>query len=760
MDLLLEEEMVYVPSSYSKNNNNSSNKKLSSSSKTALDQHDKSIRRLSFENDSIISSNNNSSFLSNQSNDNTNNSEYNNSNNNNTSNYGSLGLQSVSYESIDSGFDEESIYQDDNDDDNLFHTMYKNINGSNKKYKKRTFNNNNNNNNSNSNSIITINKNIMLDARVIFLSVAFIAMMGLMYVGTTTSITGNINNIFKSKDNDESTNYNSNKPNIVFILADDIGWNTLGISNDNSELSFTTPFLNGIAAEGIKLKNYYTQESSTPSRAALLTGKYPVTLGMQYGDVSGTLAWGLDVDEITLANVLDNNGYKTYIYGRWDLGHHSPLHLPTARGFDIFLGYLAGDNYYWSKRNFQYDEYFDLTYSSVDEKCYYQYNANDLQDYSTFLYRDHAIDAINSHNISDPMFLYLAFQSAKDPFNDGGDWGFDMIEDGDFEGGMPKHYLTEGVYLKIKNQFEGHKLRQYAMSLSVLDGAIEDIYVALGEKGMLLNTYFIFASDNGGCYDGGAYNGGLRGTSGTLFEGGVKVESFLYSPLISDEIKGMNYENLFHVTDWFPTILSIADISYTPSSGHELDGVNHWNSIIEGSSSPRDYILYNSYTNVEGKDWNIWKSGGFAIRNDKYKLIHTYESKYSGWHNITAEIENDDELDMIGTCSQTTSMDGVYTYYLFDIVNDPYETINLYDSTSSSVENAKTVLYDKYTSFNIKTIGLMSSNDEDSITAWKLSKSYIVPWTNLDSSDLNNCGPLEDADSDGKFITYSLLLLI
>jgi arylsulfatase A-like enzyme len=315
--------------------------------------------------------------------------------------------------------------------------------------------------------------------------------------------------------------------------------------------------------------------------------------------------------------------------------------------------------------------------------------------------------------------------------------------------------------LKIKNQFAGHKIRQYAMALSVLDGAIEDIYVALGEKDMLKNTYFIFASDNGGCFDGGAQNGDLRGSSGTLFEGGVKVESFVYSPMMTDDLKGMKYDNLFHVTDWFPTILSMTGISYEPVSGYELDGVSHWDSMIKGSSSPRDFILYNSYTNVEGEEWDIWASGGFAIRNKKYKLLHSYESKYSTWYNSSSIVEDDDVLDEIGTCSQSNSMNGVYTYYLFDLVNDPNETINLYESSTASVEAAKTVLYDKYSSFKIKTKAFLESNEEESTAIWKLSDGYIVPWTNLDSTNskgvmLKNCGHLQDADVDGPDIDITV----
>ena len=199
-------------------------------------------------------------------------------------------------------------------------------------------------------------------------------------------------------------------PHIVFILADDLSWNALGGFDADSDIAFAAPGLQALATQGIRMTNYYAQELCTPSRAALLTGRYPVSMGMQYGTVLASKPWGMPLDETTVAEVLRAaGGYKTHAIGKWHLGHHTANYLPTARGFDTFTGYLDGENNYFSKRDPQNLGYRDFMTS--DAACYYVYNKTDVGTYSTRLYRDLAIDVINAHDAATaPLFLYLAFQ--------------------------------------------------------------------------------------------------------------------------------------------------------------------------------------------------------------------------------------------------------------------------------------------------------------------------------------------------------------
>jgi len=128
-------------------------------------------------------------------------------------------------------------------------------------------------------------------------------------------------------------------------VADDLGWNSLGYNDD--DISFATPIMTKMAREGVILDNFYSQEVCSPARGSLLTGRYPLSIGMQYGMVAATAEWGMPLDEVTIAEVLQDNHYTTHMLGKWHLGYFSPLFLPTARGFDTWIGYANGENYYW-----------------------------------------------------------------------------------------------------------------------------------------------------------------------------------------------------------------------------------------------------------------------------------------------------------------------------------------------------------------------------------------------------------------------------
>ena len=197
----------------------------------------------------------------------------------------------------------------------------------------------------------------------------------------------------------------STKPNIVFILADDMGYNS--ISED------ITPFMSSLAEKSITLSNYYSQETCTPARAALLTGRYPLTIGVQFYEQAAANKGGMPEGETTIADVLQDEGYTTYMMGKWNLGNASPYQLPTARGFDYYLGFLDAYNHYWSKLNPDFPDYMDFMYS--DKTCYYMYDGDDVQEYSTTIFQNAAVAAIAGHDFEvSPMFLYMAVQVCND----------------------------------------------------------------------------------------------------------------------------------------------------------------------------------------------------------------------------------------------------------------------------------------------------------------------------------------------------------
>jgi len=506
-------------------------------------------------------------------------------------------------------------------------------------------------------------------------------------------------------------------PNFVVIVADDLGWNAL--SYNDEDISFATPTLSGLASKGIIMGNYYAQEVCSPSRASLLTGRYPLSVGMQYGMVAATAEWGLDLDEVTIAEVLSDNGYKTHMLGKWHLGYFSPLFLPTARGFDDYIGYVNGENYYWSKRSTDYPEFVD--FMEADKDCYKPYNGSDMHDYSTTFYTNHAIQIIEDHPTDDPLFLYLAYQAVHDPF----------VDTGKFRNGMPDSLMDADVLSQIHSNIVGTQRKEYIKSLYQMDTHVGYIYDKLVEKDMMDNTYIIFMSDNGGCFYGGGKNGPLRGSKGSLFEGGIKVDSFIYSPKLKSG--GSTYDGLMHVSDWFPTMLALAGITYTPDSEHSLDGVNQVDGWLN-VRTPRDTLLYNYYTALTDYSFNIWYNGSFAVRDERFKLMHTYDdSLYGAWYNPTDIVDTDEELTEDNRCAQQF-LSGDFTYWLFDLQEDPYETTNLYDSTDEIYTSAKDKLYTLLPGFEARAKTKISIHwSSKSKKYWQQEGNHVLPWANEDN---------------------------
>lgn len=158
-----------------------------------------------------------------------------------------------------------------------------------------------------------------------------------------------------------------------------------------------------------------------------------------------------------------------------------------------------------------FEKYVDFIYA--DKQCYEPYDKSDYDTYSTFLFRDKAVSAINSHDFqAQPMFLYLAFQGVHDPFDD-------IMN---YPSGIPAEYLPDGDYEMFQENIPGQTRMQYAMALRLVDDAVAAVVKSLEDVGQMDNTYLIVTSDNGGCMESGGRNNGLRGNKGSLYEGIVR----------------------------------------------------------------------------------------------------------------------------------------------------------------------------------------------------------------------------------------------
>jgi arylsulfatase A-like enzyme len=507
-------------------------------------------------------------------------------------------------------------------------------------------------------------------------------------------------------------------PHVILIVADDLAWNSIGYSSD--ELAFVTPRLTALGESGIIMDNFYAQEVCSPSRGSLLTGRYPLSIGMQYGMVAANAEWGMPLDETTLAEVLGDGGYNTHMLGKWHLGYFSPKFLPTARGFDSWTGYANGENYYWSKKNPDYPQHSDFI--SANTTCYSPYSESDKHDYSTVFYTNKAVEIIENNGVDSPLFLYVAYQAVHDPF----------IDYGKYDTGIPDSYFEDSVLSQIRSSIVGKTRQEYAKALYLMDKGVGQIVDALDSAGMLDNSYVIFMSDNGGCMYGGGKNGPLRGSKGALFEGGIKVDSFIYSPLLGGG--GTVFSGLMHVSDWFPTILALTGVSYVATEGYEFDGVNQLDGWM-GKGNPRSALLYNMYQSIADYNFDIWTNGSFAVRDGRYKLMHTYDDPlYGDWYSAYSVIEDDDELDSSDRCAQQF-VKGKFTYWFFDLLEDPYETSNLYSSTNQLHTMAKAKLYTLLPGYMEKAKTKKSIEFSDMAeVVWSAAGNHILPWANLDES--------------------------
>jgi arylsulfatase A-like enzyme len=423
--------------------------------------------------------------------------------------------------------------------------------------------------------------------------------------------------------------------------------------------------------------------------------------------------------------------------GKWNLGNASPQQLPTSRGFDYFLGFLDAYNHYWSKLNPDFPEFMDFMYA--DSTCYYKYDGDDLAEYSTTIFQNAAVASIDAHDFDEsPMFLYLSMQAARAPFDD--------LEES-HEHGMDDTYLVDigqsGVQKYITKDIDGTIQQQYFKAVAVMDKALENIYNALDDKGVLDNTYILFASDNGGCPTAGGRNYPLRGTKGSLFEGGTKVEAFIYSPLLSSKVQGTTYSNLFHVSDWLPTILGMAEVGYVRYGTYALNGVSHLKAITAGDKAPRAYLLYNYYYDPSTPAADLWTGKAFAVRNDRYKLMHTYDSPMSGaWYEDNQKMNFDDDLADFDGCAQFSAVrGGEFKYFLFDLKSDPTEATNLYDTTTA-YKAVQEELYSALTDLTKTAAAYCDSGfEEGAEPAWKENDNYIVPWLDVAGRRLEEGGP-------------------
>ncbi len=334
------------------------------------------------------------------------------------------------------------------------------------------------------------------------------------------------------------------QPNIVFLLVDDMGYAECGF-NGGKEIK--TPKIDQLAKDGAVLENNYVQPVCSPTRACLLTGRYPTHTGI-YGVIWPGAAWGLPLNERTLPEALKAAGYYTAITGKWHLGDFDKAYQPNARGFDYQYGHFFGNlDYFTHIRNNQLDWY---------------RNGQTLEEagYTTHLIAKEACKIIETSNRSKPLFLYV-------PFN-----------------GIHSPYQVPDNYLKPYSNLTGNRQKLAGM-LAAVDEAIGKIVAALDKAGLRENTLIVFSSDNGAPPPGN--NSPLRDFKATVYEGGIRGAAFVNWP--GRVAAGLRVTEAMHTVDWYPTLIQLAGGSIKQTL--PIDGKNVWPMITKKTKSPHDAIL-------------------------------------------------------------------------------------------------------------------------------------------------------------------------
>eukprot|EP01062_Namystynia_karyoxenos_P083232 TRINITY_DN9530_c0_g1_i1.p1 TRINITY_DN9530_c0_g1~~TRINITY_DN9530_c0_g1_i1.p1 ORF type:complete len:635 (+),score=161.64 TRINITY_DN9530_c0_g1_i1:86-1990(+) len=372
------------------------------------------------------------------------------------------------------------------------------------------------------------------------------------------------------------------RPHILFVVADDLGWNDVGYHQNAASGAnpqgrpttsaaggvMRTPTIDRLSSEGVRLESYYVQPLCSPSRATFMTGRYPFHTGLGPDVVCTSCGqpYGLAARETLLPELLRGAGYATHAVGKWHLGACDERYLPTARGFDSFIGYLAGAESYYSHRA-------DMRNGTAGSLPQCVGAALDGY-YSASLYSSEAARIVHAHAAQSsgiPLFLYLAFQNVHNPYD------------------VPPPSVVDvnASYPEIAE----YGRRVYAGMVFALDLALGNVTAAFQSAGLWDDTVLVFTTDNGGVEWGNNYP--LRGMKVYTWEGGIRGVAFVRgtnserAPLPAGAVRGQ----LMHSTDWLPTLCGLAGAAASPTL--PLDGVDQWPAISAGGPALRDLIVHN-----------------------------------------------------------------------------------------------------------------------------------------------------------------------
>jgi arylsulfatase A-like enzyme len=362
----------------------------------------------------------------------------------------------------------------------------------------------------------------------------------------------------------------SSNPNIILIMADDLGYGGIGCYGNED---INTPHLDSLAAMGIKFTDFHANAPvCSPTRAALLTGRYQQRTGMEgviyvRGDTRKT---GLDSSYLTIADVLRTEGYTTGIMGKWHLGYDKKYN-PVYNGFDEFYGYRSG--------NIDFHSHYD---NAGIYDWYHNLDTIHEEGYVTDLITKHSVNFIKE-NRDRPFFLYVAHEAPHVPFQGRNDPAY-RFPDREFS-----------YYGPVKDRH-----RAYREMIEVMDEGIGEIMKTLDENNLTESTLVFFLSDNGALKEYGN-NGVLNGAKTNLYEGGIRVPAIAFWE--DKTVPGVSDETLMSF-DLFSTITQLCDAEIPEYT--RLDGMD-FSPLLFGKKMNSERYLFWRYRKQKAVRFGNWK---------------------------------------------------------------------------------------------------------------------------------------------------------
>ena len=405
------------------------------------------------------------------------------------------------------------------------------------------------------------------------------------------------------------------KPNIVFIMADDLGYGDLSCFG---QTHFKTPNIDRLAAEGVTFPQFYAGSTvCAPSRCVLLTG-----LHTGHARIRGNANVDLRPEDVTAAEVLKNAGYATGLFGKWGLGSEGSPGVPNQQGFEEFFGYLDqthAHNYYptFLMKN---GKRVALRNVVPNERPSGSGKSSNKLDYSPNLIADAALDFIDRHR-GGPFFLYFA-STLPHANNEAAPEGMEIPDLGEFE-----------------NKDWPAPQKGTAAMIAKLDADVGRLVAKLDEHGLTENTIIFFTSDNGPHSEGGNRaeffnsNGPLRGIKRAMYEGGIRVPTIVRWP--GRAPAGVKSEYIGYFADFLPTAAALAGVE-APSG---LDGISFLPAILGQPDQPAHEFLYWEF--YEGRSaqavrFGDWKAVISPLGSENVELYNLADD-LGETHNLAAE---------------------------------------------------------------------------------------------------------------------------